>query len=76
VVEDIDVQELDDLLHAQGRFTQELDLGQQQVDAHGNPDLGHHSILAGTEKSLSSEVLLNPLEEQLHLPAGLVNRSD
>src|SRR6266496_405011 len=43
---------------------------------HRDPDLSLHCILAGTVESLDPQVLLDPFEEELHLPALLVNASD
>ena len=43
--------------------------GDQHIGAHGNPDLRLHGVLAGTQKCLDTQVLLDPFEEQLDLPA-------
>ena len=48
----------------------------QHVSAHRNPNLGLHRVLAGAVEDLDSQVLLDPLEEQLHLPALGVQRCD
>ena len=53
-----------------------LDDGDQHVGGHGAPDLRLHRVLTGAQKFLDSQVLLDPLEEQLHLPAVLVQCSD
>ena len=53
-----------------------LDVGQQQEIAHGHPDLRQDSVFGGSQKRLDLQVLLDPLEEKLHLPARLVNGSD
>ena len=53
-----------------------LDDGDEHVGGHGAPDLRLHRVLAGAQEFLDSQVLLDPLEEQLHLPAILVQRSD
>lgn len=45
----------------------------QQVDRNGNPDLGAHGIFAGAIKSFDTQVLLNPFEKQLDLPARSIN---
>lgn len=55
---------------------QEPDVGWHQADAHGDPDLGHHRVLAVAQKGLDFEVLLDSLEEQFDLPARLVDLSD
>src|SRR5262249_29221551 len=41
-----------------------------------DPNLGLDCVLAGTKECLDSQMLLDPLEEQLHLPAALVDLSD
>ncbi len=48
----------------------------QHVDADGDPDLRSHSVLRGAVETLDSQMLLDPFEEQLHLPAALVQRAD
>src|ERR1035437_1884890 len=46
-----------------------LDDGNQHVSADRNPDLRLHGVLGGAQKRLDAQVLLDPLKEQLHLPA-------
>lgn len=53
-----------------------LDNGDQHVGGHVAPDLRFHCVLAGAEKSLNAQVLLDPLEEQLDLPAAFVQSRD
>ena len=48
----------------------------QHVDRHRDPDLRLHGVLRGPVESLDAQVLLDPLEEQLHLPAALVESTD
>ena len=43
--------------------------GDQQVGRYGNPDLRLHGVLAGAKEHLDTQMLLDPFEEQLHLPA-------
>ena len=43
--------------------------GDQQVGRYGNPDLRFDGVLAGAKEHFDSQVLLDPFEEQLHLPA-------
>lgn len=50
-----------------------IENGHQQVGAHRDPYLGLHGVLAGAVEGLDPEVLLDPFEEQLDLPAGLVD---
>ena len=49
-----------------------FDDGNEHVGRHGAPDLRLHRILAGAQKALDAQVLLDPLEEQLDLPAIFV----
>ena len=48
----------------------------QHVDRHGNPDLALDRVLGGAEETLDAQVLLDPLEEQLHLPTVFVECAD
>ena len=45
----------------------------QDVNRDGDPDLGLHGVLAGTEERLDPKVLLNPFEEEFYLPAALID---
>jgi hypothetical protein len=65
-----------DLLLGYCYLMTEFDECQQQIDAHGNPDLSHHGIFAGAKKRFDLEVLLDPFKKQLHLPALLINGSN
>ena len=49
-----------------------FDDGDQHVGGHGAPDLRLHRVLACSQKALDAQMLLDPFEEQLHLPATLV----
>jgi len=44
---------------------------QQQEGDQRNIDLGAHGVFAAAEKAADLEVLLEPLEQQLDLPARL-----
>ena len=48
----------------------------QDVNAHGDPHLGFDCVGAVAEKVFDPQVLLDPFEEQLHLPAALVELGD
>ena len=50
--------------------------GDQQVGRYGNPYLRLHRVLAGAEEHLDAQMLLDPLEEQFHLPALAVQVGD
>ena len=53
-----------------------FDDGDQYIGGHGAPDLRLHRILAGTQKFLDAQMLLDPFEEQFHLPATFVQCGD
>jgi hypothetical protein len=46
--------------------------GHQHIDGDGRPDLCFHGVLGKSVEGLDAQVLLDPFEEQLHLPAALV----
>ena len=48
----------------------------QYVGGHGAPDLRLHRVLARAQEFLDSQMLLDPFEEQLHLPSIFVERGD
>ncbi len=50
--------------------------GDQQIRRYGNPDLRLHRVLAGAKEDLDAQVLLDPFEEQVHLPALAVKIAD
>src|SRR5258708_13258571 len=54
----------------------ELQISEEQADAERRPDLGEDGVFRGAEEALELEVLLEPLEEQLDLPARLVEVGD
>lgn len=59
------------MLHLQ-IFAQDCD---QNIDAHGDPDVGLHHVLGGAEKPLEVQVLLHPFEAQFDLPLRFVEGS-
>ena len=53
--------------------------GNQYVGGYSNPDLRLHGVLACSEEHFDAQMLLDPLEEQLHptyAGAGSVNAGD
>jgi hypothetical protein len=50
--------------------------GDQHVGRYGNPYLPLDPVLAGAKEHLDAQVLLDPFEEQLHLPALTVQVRD
>ena len=59
-----------------GQIQALLDDGDQHISGDRDPYLGLHRVLAGAQKRLDAQMLLDPLEEQLHLPALLVQSGD
>ena len=57
-------------------FGLKLNVCQQQVVAHGHPNLREYGILGRAEKSFKLQVLLDPAEEGFDLPTGLIDRGD
>lgn len=53
-----------------------LDEGDQDIDRDGDPDLRLDRVLRSAEETFDPKMLLDPFEEQLHLPARLVQRAD
>lgn len=51
-------------------------MGQEQVDAQGDPKVVQAGIDRGCQKALCLQVLLDPLEEGLDLPTGTVDFND
>ena len=58
------------------KFRFELVVSEQEQSDEGDPDLSEHGMSAGSKEGLDLEVALDPLEENLDLPAGLVDLSD
>src|SRR5665213_1508931 len=56
--------------HVQTKFL--LDDRHQHVGADGDPDLRPHSVLGSAVEAFDAQVLLDPLEEQFHLPSAPV----
>ncbi len=52
-----------------------LNKGDEHVGEHGAPDLRLDRVIAVSKKLLDAQVLLNPFEEQLDLPAAFVQSS-
>ena len=58
------------------RFQFFLDDRDQHIGGDGASALTPHGGLAGCEKSLDAEVLLDTFEKQFDLPAAFIERSD
>ncbi len=53
-----------------------LNDGDQHIGGYGAPDLRLHRILGRAQKTLDTQMLLDPFEKQPHLPAALVQRGN
>jgi len=71
-----DAQNLENGVEAQVQIQPLLDDGYQDVDRDGDPHLRLHSVLRGSEERLDPKMLLDPSEEELDLPAMLVQQGD
>ncbi len=60
-------------MRQRGTFFQDCN---EHVGAHSDPYLCLHGVLAVTEEALDSQMLLDPFEEQLHLPALTIECRD
>ena len=49
-----------------------LDDGNEDVGGDGDPDLGLDRVLRSSKKDFDPQMLLDPFEEQLYLPAAAV----
>jgi len=67
-----DAQNLRDFAEAPVELQFLLQDGDEHVNADGAPDLGLHRVRGGPVERIDPQVLLDPLEEQFHLPATLV----
>jgi hypothetical protein len=50
--------------------------GHKGINGNGNPDLRPHGVLGSSVEGLDPQVLFDPAEEQLDLPAKLVEHGD
>ena len=53
-----------------------FDDGDEHVDRDGGPDLRLHGVLCRAVELLDPKMLLDPLEEQLHLPTAAIQLGD
>jgi len=68
-LKEIDLQDLQQGVQTAGQMKPLFQDGHEQVDAQSHPDLGFDGIGRRAEEGLDPQVLLDPLEEQLDLPA-------
>ncbi len=54
----------------------ELEIGEDQINTKRDQHLCHDGVIGITHEGFDLQVLLDPLEEQFHLPSGLVNICD
>ncbi len=74
--EDGEAEDLEDCVEAGVEIEAFFEDGHKQVDRHGDPDLSFDGVLGSAIEALDAQVLLDPLEEQLDLPAAFVEPGD
>ena len=67
--EQVQLKQFQDLGEAVTQFCPEFVVGKKKERDDRDPDLRHHRVPAGAKETLDLEILLDPLEEQLHLPS-------
>src|SRR5471032_2931332 len=75
-LEGCDADDLKDFVQTGLQFPSFLQNRDEQVSAHGGPDLDAHRILRVAHKTTDTEMLLDPAEEQLDLPARPIQLRD
>jgi hypothetical protein len=72
-LEEVDFENLQKSMHANGNVPLLFDNRHQEVSADGDPDLSLDRVLRGAIKRVDLEVAFDPFEEQLDLPAAAIN---
>ena len=75
-LKNVDLQNLQNCVEVAGQMKSLLQDCNQQINADSDPDLGFDGVGGCSVKGFHSEMLLDPAEEKLHLPALLVNIGD
>ena len=64
------------VVREKGEAAEETEVGQQQEVDHGHPDLSQNGIAGSAEEGFDFEILLDPTEEGLDLPALVIDLGD
>ena len=75
-LENGDAQNLENCVEALLQMQPLLDDRHQYVNRDRDPHLGLHGVLGSSEERLDPQVLLDPPEEEFHLPPLLVEQGD
>ena len=75
-LEHIDLHEMREVAQRHGHANFIVGYQGDQIHANCNPDLGLHRIERITKEMLNRQILFQPFEEQLDLPALLVDGRD
>ena len=71
-----DAEDLENCVEAEVQIESLLDDGDEHVDGDRDPDLRPHGVLGGAVEGFDAQVLLDPFEEQLDLPAASIELGD
>ena len=71
-----DADDLQDFVQAWFEIPGLLQNCDEQIGAHGSPDLNAHGVGRIADKMMDAEVLFDPAEEQFDLPAGAIQLGD
>ena len=71
-----EAEDLEDCVEAGVEIEAHFEDGHQQIDRHGDPDMRFDGVLGTAIEALDAQVRLDPLEEQLDLPAVFVEPGD
>jgi len=72
----VNAQNLQSSVQRSGQFEFLVQDGNEHVNADCDPDLGLHRVGRSAEEVFDAQVLFDPAEEELDLPAVLVKRGD
>ena len=72
----VELQQSEYSLLGTSQFGFEIEGGDQQIDAQGDPNLGQHCVAGCSQNGFDFQVLFDPLEKLFDFPAFFVNIGD
>src|SRR4030066_2285433 len=72
----VELQDTHKVLQSNIQVTQELSVTEQKIHDEGRVNLAHHGVLGVADEGLDLQILLDEAEEDLDLPALLVDIGD